>query len=254
MAGRFVTVVELHHRLSEQGHSARSHPNSPAVAADVWPTPDTIVTVAVDPDVTLKPAYRDRYFACLRDAAGFPIAEQEPSLALPDPLARVAALGPMDSDFLAGPVRWLAARRLRVPQVLLWPDGEYRARRGLVRPEALAELPRLRGNLDRVQTGGGTVGALALDLRRDDDAAVFWEVAGLVGWSHENFYVSDEAAREVYLLHHHDKVVASVPDQHTRWLLLEELSELSDVFEDLSGYSSGTDDEDEPAGDEGTVG
>jgi hypothetical protein len=91
------------------------------------------------------------------------------------------------------------------------------------------------------------MGALVLDLRRDGDAAVFWEAAGLVGRGHENFYVSDEAAGEVYLLHHHDKVVVSVPDEHTRGLLLEELARRSDAFEDWSGYRSGMDDEDESA-------
>ena len=89
------------------------------------------------------------------------------------------------------------------------------------------------------------MGALVLDLHVDADAAIFWETAALVGRSHENFYVSDEAATEVYLLHHHDKVVASVPDQDTRKFLLEELVALSDVFEDWSGYRPVVDDEDE---------
>src|SRR5262249_41665012 len=191
--GRFVSVGELHRRLSEQGHALRCHPNSPAAAADVWPTPDTIVTVAVDPDETLKLAYRDRYFVCRCDAAGSPVAERDPTLALPDPLAGVAGTGPAEPDFLAGPVRWLVGRLWRFPRVLFWPDGEYRAPDGLVHAAILAELPRLRAHLDRAQTGG-PLGAVVLDLRRDGEAAVFWQAAGLVGRSHENFYVSDEAA------------------------------------------------------------
>ena len=60
----------------------------------------------------------------------------------------------------------------------------------------------------------------------------------------------DEAdTSEVYELHHHEKVVAIVPDQHARWLLLEELAALSDVFEDWSGYYSEPD-EGKPADDE----
>jgi hypothetical protein len=205
-------------------------------ATDVWPTPEAIVTVAVDPDETLKPAYRERYFACRLEGADPSGGDPDRSLPLPAGLARVVGVGPARGDFLGGPVLWLAARLQPFPRVLLWPDGEYRDARRFVRPEALADLPRLRAYLGSTEPAGVPIGALVLDLTRPDDAALFWEVAGLVGRSHENFYVGDEAATEVYLLHHHDKVVVSVPDQHARWLLLKELAGLSDVFEDWSGY------------------
>src|SRR5262249_25779527 len=160
----------------------------------------------------LKPAYRERFFACRTDEANSCDGHQEPSLTLPAAFAKVAGVGPAESDFLAGPVRWLVARLQPFPRVLLWPVGEYRDALGFVRPEVLAALPRLRTLLGSDGPVGGAIGAVVLDLTQPGDVAVFWEVADLVGRNHEDFYVGDEAATEVYLLHHHDKVVASVPD------------------------------------------
>ena len=57
--------------------------------------------------------------------------------------------------------------------------------------------------------------------------------------------LGNEDTSEVYKLHHHDKVVALVPDQHARWLLLEELAGMSDVFEDWSGYGGPLDEDGE---------
>jgi len=236
MTGPFVTPEELHQRLVNHGHPVRSHGNSPTVVTDVRPLAETVVTVAVEPDGTLKPAYRERYFACRCDATDFPVAPNEPKLALPETLARVAGEESTQSCFLAGPVRWLVSRLARFPRLLLWPDGEYRSSdgNGLVHPELVSELPRLRARLDNVGPIGQPIGALVLHLDWHEDAAVFWEVATLVGGSHENFYVADVGATQVYLMHHHDKVVASVPDQHIRRLMLEELASLSHSFEDWS--------------------
>jgi hypothetical protein len=75
---------------------------------------------------------------------------------------------------------------------------------------------------------------------------VLLEAADLVGRSHENFYVSDEAAAEVYLMHHHDKVVVSVPDPAARQQLLVELDRLADIFEDRSGYGTSEDADNDP--------
>jgi len=249
MSGSIVTVSELRRRLASQGHSTWSPPNSQTIGLDPLPTPDTIVTVAVDPDGTLKEAYGDRYFTCVRLPDDSLVAEREPALALPDPFARVA-ISSAPNEFAGGPVRWLLTRLVRFSRVLLWPDQQYRPPdgSGLIRPNVLAGLPELRARLDRTPLADEPAGALVLDLNQDDDAACFWEVAVLVGGSHENFYVSNEDTSEVYQLHHHDKVVVSIPDQHTRWLLLEELADLSDEFEDWSWYGRSVDDEDDPTG------
>ena len=207
--------------------------------------------MAVDADPTLKEAYRDRYFIWVRDQDDSLVTDRAPVFALPESFAGLTA-GKATGEFVAGPVRWLLARLAHFPRLLLWPDREYRPPdgTGLVRPGILDHLSRIRARLGQVGSLAEAAGALVLEPHREDDAACFWEVAELVGWSSEDFYVSDEDTSEVYELHHHEKVVAIVPDQHARWLLLEELAALSDVFEDWSGYYSEPD-EGKPADDEG---
>lgn len=243
MNGIILTATELRRRLASQGHLVRML-GEPTGGLDPRATPDTIVTVALDADPTLKEAYRERYFVYVRDGDDPFIAKRGSAMEVPESFARIAAES-ASSDFVAGPVHWLLMRLRRFPRVLLWPDLEYRPPDGdgLVHRGVLDELPELRARLDRVARPAEPVGALILDLASEEDAACLLEVAVRVGWSNENFYVSDESTSEVYELHHHEKLVAIVPEQHTRRLLLEELAELSDLFEDWSGYGSELDED-----------
>ena len=64
-------------------------------------------------------------------------------------------------------------------------------------------------------TGGmallAAAGAALLDLSDLGDCQVIWEAANLVGVGSYDFFLSDPAGREVYLLHHHDKPVTAGP-------------------------------------------
>jgi hypothetical protein len=53
------------------------------------------------------------------------------------------------------------------------------------------------------------------------------------------------AGTEVYLAHHHDKVVVSVPDGREREELVQRLARESWLFTDVSGYGSTMDGEDD---------
>jgi hypothetical protein len=245
MTAQFVSLVELHERLLNQGHDFYSNDNSSIPMTRVRSTPDTIVTVAVDPDATLKPEYRERYFACFRDEEDNLVAEHVPSLALVGPLAQAAKENPSLSEFALGPVRWLLTRLAIFPTILLWPDSQYRSDNdGFIPATIRDELRRLSLRAETFTSSQQGLGAVSLDLNCLEDAAIFWEAARLVGYGSDNVYVAAETGSEVYLMHHHDKVVVSIPDQHTRWLVLEELAELSDVFDDWSGYYSKSDEED----------
>jgi hypothetical protein len=52
-----------------------------------------------------------------------------------------------------------------------------------------------------------------------------------------NFLVSDMHGSEVYMLHHHHKVVISIPDQHKHGTLLAELTSQATVLQDCSDYT-----------------
>ncbi len=240
---RFLTTTQLHTLLRDQGHTLRSE-DTTAPCVDVQAPPEMIITVALDPDPTLKPIYRDRYFACLWNADEEPLLRYAPAFALRGPFATVAEREPGNNEFVMGPVRWLLARLGRFQRVLLWPKdgfckdggpGVLLTVAGGGRTEQVPHLARWFA-LHAPQPEG--VGAALLNLTDLGDCQVLWEAANLVGESDYDIFVSDVAAREVYLMHHHDKVVISIPEGEARRELLEQLARQDGLLEDCSGYSS----------------
>jgi hypothetical protein len=242
---RFLTKAQLHVVLRGRGHTFWSE--EPAEAPlDVWPPPETIITIGLDPDGTLKPAYRQRYFACVRNADEEPLFLHASGFALEEPFATAAVNEPGNNYFAMGPVHWLLARVRRFERVLLWPKGGLRGDDGLgfltvIGGERTDNAPHVARWLARHAAEPARVGAVLLGLSDLDDCQALWEAANLVGvWSYD-FFLSDAAAREVYLLHHHDKVVISIPDARARRELLEDLARQDKLLEDCSGYESEAD-------------
>jgi hypothetical protein len=238
--------VQLHELLRDRGHTLGS--DKPAEASvDVWPRPETIITVGLDPDGTLKPAYRERYFACVRNADDEPLLRRAAGFALKGPFAAAAAREPGNNYFAMGPARWLLARIRRVERVMLWPRGGFRGHDGLgflltvAGGDRIDQAPHLARWFGRRTSEPAGVGAALLSLSDLDDCQVLWEAANLVGVGSYDFFLSDAAAHEVYLLHHHDKVVISIPDARARRELLEELAGQDELLEDCSGYESEAD-------------
>jgi hypothetical protein len=244
----FLTRGQLHGQLKARGHAFWSAELVEA-PIDVSPPPETYVTVGLDVDGTLKPAYRERYFACRRDADDEPLLVRAPAFALQGAFAIAAERDPGNNYFAMGPLRWLLVRVRRFERVLLWPKGGFRGDDGLGfllmtgGGERIDQAARLADWFQRHAPQPARVGAVFLDLSDLGDCQVLWEAANLVGvWSYD-FFLSDAAGREVYQLHHHDKVVVSIPDARARRQLLEELTRQTDVFEDCSGYRSEADEE-----------
>ncbi|MEW4569389.1 hypothetical protein AB1L88_16110 [Tautonia sp. JC769] len=248
MIGAVIATDDLRNRLLRAGQPVSGDDQEDGASTEVWPTAETIVTIAVNLDPTLKPAYRERYFACYVDSEdnSSPLLRDDPAFALPRTLREAAAGSPAALPFLEGPFRWLARRMIRFSSVLLWPASAEPAPGWPFSQARLLEgLPLLRKRLESASAGLAEVGAVLLLPEREADGAILWEAARHVAGSFSNFHVSDPECREVYLLHHHDKVVASVPDLATRQQLTEELASQPDLFADCSGYVSDWDDEDE---------
>jgi hypothetical protein len=143
-----------------------------------------------------------------------------------------------------GPVRWLLARIRRFERVLLWPKGGLRGVDGCgfllttVGGERIDQAPHLAQWIKSHAPEPAGVAAIDLGLSEVEDCQVIWEAANLAGvWSYD-FFLSDSAGLEVYQLHHHDKVVVSIPDARARQRLLAELAGQPEVFENYSGYRS----------------
>jgi hypothetical protein len=102
----------------------------------------------------------------------------------------------------------------------------------------LHELPRLRAWLEACRAITSEPAAIVLDLTDTNDSGVLWEVANSVSDSCVDFFVSDPDCAELYTIHHHDKIVACLPDPVSRAEMLRELEQWDDVLEDCSGYEN----------------
>jgi hypothetical protein len=86
---RFLTRGELHFLLQARGHAFWSA-DPAGEPIDVSPPPEIYLTVGLDADGTLKPAYRARYFACRRDEDDDPLILHAPSFSLDESFAAAA--------------------------------------------------------------------------------------------------------------------------------------------------------------------
>jgi hypothetical protein len=248
MAEYSITADELRHRLAQAGHLA-CEVGETGCGTDVWPTPETIVTVSMNLDPTLMLAYRQRYYACFLKSEEDPVPalRDDPFFDPPAPFRAAALDGPADDRFLGGPCRWLLRRIARLESVLIWPACQGSDTAGaFAQVGLLEEVPSLRGKLPANPMGLSEIGAVVLALRQAADCRVLWDIMGGVSRSSFDFFVADPECREVHRLHHHGKVVVSIPDGSSRRALLDELDARPDLIEDCSGYVSDWDDEDEP--------
>src|SRR5262245_45760957 len=136
-----LTVGDLRRRLIEAG---QERTDEAAGNTDVWPRPDTIATVALNLDPTLRTLYRERYYVCLLESEQnpVPVLQHDDEFDLSGPFRSAAANG-ATNPFLIGPFRWLVHRLGRFPKVLLWPgSGGDRSGR-FAQPGLLNELPGL---------------------------------------------------------------------------------------------------------------
>jgi hypothetical protein len=197
----FLTKPALHALLRDRGH--RFWSEDPAEApVDVWPSPETIVTVGLDAYATLKPAYRQRYYACVRNEEDEPLLVHDQAFALQGPFATAAEREPGNNYFEKGPLRWLLVRIRQLEQLLLWPRGGFRGADGLdfvlttTDRKRINQTPRLACWFERHAPEPGQVAAAVLSLSDLDDCQALWEAAAhLVGvWGYD-FFLSDVAAR-----------------------------------------------------------
>jgi hypothetical protein len=237
MTPTFLSPAELHDRLVAAGQPLEED-DSGGLSTVVEQTPETIISVALNLDPTLMPAYRGRFFACLlrSEEDRTPALRDDPAFALPERFQRIDEGRASIFGFLDGPFRWLLPRLIAAREILVWPDDYTGSFARKVLSNASTGLRRL------LPIDLTTTGAVVLDLERDEDRRVLWEVAARVADGVDNVFVSDPACAEVALLHHHDEVRLSIPDEARRRAVLDALSDCPSL-EDCSGYTSSWDEE-----------
>jgi hypothetical protein len=245
-----VTLAGWRSLLEARGHPLRETESG----FTVWPGPDAIVTVAVEPDATFYPQYRQRFFLC----------EPDPEqvfrvLGCPEP-HRTRWLGLVSrqppgywQDFLAGPGAWLLVRLARCRRVVAWSerglpwdglDCQTHRDWGLELPDRAATM---------FAATGGPEASRPLLLYTEDvrfaDAVAACVLFASVGL--RDCILADEGGAEAYLARHHDQVVVSVPDAGSRGRLFGEMQGAGWLFTDVSGYASSMDPDWEEEEDDG---
>jgi hypothetical protein len=233
-------------RLEARGHGVIDDGQS-VTGFTLWPDAATIITVAVEPDPTLYRQFRQRFFLCEPEpeqvfrVMGCPEAHRGRWL-------EVVSRQPPGywRDFLAGPGSWLLSRLARFRRVVTWSD------RGL--PWDALDCPIHRSWGMEVPAAATFFApsngpeASRPRLLCVEDGRFADAVAACILFassaSNRDCYLADADAAEVYLAHHHEKVVISIPDAGTRGILLRELEEAGWLFRDVSGYASSIDEPD----------
>jgi hypothetical protein len=243
-----LTLAAWRTRLEARGHNISEPTWQTVTGFTLYPDADTGITVGVEPDPTLYRQYRQRSF----------VAEPEPeqvfrATGCPElPRGRwpeLVACQPPGcwQDFLAGPGSWLLSWLSRFGRVVAWSDHglpwdgpdcpDYRTW-GLEVPARAAAFFALS---DGPEASRPRLLSVADERFADAVAAgVLFASPGM-----RDCYLADEAGTEVYLVHHHEKVVVSIPDAGAREAVLRERKEAAWLFSDVSGYGSSIDDEDE---------
>jgi hypothetical protein len=111
-------------RLRRQGHQFLPSADAPATGFRLCPSPESIITVAVEADVVLRAPYRQRFFECALEPEPILRAIGCPKLHRNRWLEHVTEQPERYwHDFLAGPGSWLLARLARFPEVIFWAEG-----------------------------------------------------------------------------------------------------------------------------------
>jgi hypothetical protein len=237
----FVPVGDLRALLLEQGHRLGDPDNRPG-SLSIEPPEDVYLTIALKADVVLYRRWRERYFLCKPDAGVI----LDSSSVTDDFRRRWMAMidgvmAGLPRDVIAGLATWTASRLLRFHRVFAWADkrvGLYQDYRGKACEEVSESLGStigpglLRRHLD------AEASAVAAVLETNNPEFPFL-IATYFLFASQNFLeicFTVEDGSEVYTMHHHDKVIVSIPDPVNRLALVAELSSNPAHFTADSNY------------------
>src|SRR5262249_38735552 len=186
---------------------------------------------------------RRRYFACSPDAGKILERGGCPNVLGRYLLTFLEQLGQGQGcyyDFLAGPGAWALARLGQCDRVLVWladfPGRPWWSAEELARTAGHLQAPLPFPSL---LPGAGTSSrprAFLVPTQGEAFAELFVACALMASWDSRDCFIASASGEQVVLLHHHDKVIVSIPDRTSRPQTLRDLRNNPDLFEDVSGY------------------
>jgi hypothetical protein len=235
----FLPIEELRTLLLSRGHRLQEPDDIPGHLT-IDPPEDVYLTVALQPDVVLFRLWRERYYLCKPDSRSILATANVPE----DFQRRWESMlkGVMPGQpraVIAGLATWTVTRLIRCDRVYVWPDkpfGLYEFYRDIACEQVSGALGSTVGSgpLRRHLDADPLVKAAVLDPKDPDFPFL---IANYFLFSSQNFveiYFTADDGSEVFQMHHHDKVVVSIPDATTRSALLAELSSNPALFTDAS--------------------
>ena len=225
--------------LSRSGHELYE---TTSAGLRVCPSPDTSIVVAIDADVTLYPAYRQRFFLCQPGAEDILTRAVCPVSIRQQWGELLVRLAPDQSrKLLAGPGAWTLTRLVQNDPILIWGVGSgyweqsYRDTEYELIESKLGDRINF-GPWRKHLTEGASKEAYCLNPGDDQFAVTLAAYFLLSSYNHFEFYLTNTDCTEVYEIHHHDEVTASIPDPDLRQQVLEDLIQNQDIYTDISGY------------------
>jgi hypothetical protein len=227
-------------RLKSRGHQiiAPEWVSATSLILDV--PADMVITVAVQADISVGPAYRNRYFVC----------EPEPEhvfrqIECPQPhrgrWLELISQQP-DSywrDFMAGPGSWTLARLVRFDQVVIWPEDRGADWGGIDAPAHRhwgMQIP------SKAAPYFPPADSPESDVPRviNAESAQFADVVAacflLSNVGLRDCYLADASGHEVYLINNDEFVFVSIPDLTRRTELLQDLDRAQWPIKNVSGF------------------
>lgn len=232
-----IPFADLVGRLRRKGHNVVACEGHGRAGPALSVGPDRIITVAVEEDPVLKEPYRQRYFVCdgarLAALTGLPEEIRGRWLGL---VSRMS--GGWERAFLAGPGAWLLSRVVSSDRVLTWVrDGEHSWYQATV--EAFCSKVGVEGETRTVLDLIGQKrrsAAVILDPRADWFLAAVAVSLSMTSETCVDCFMADGSCEAVYKIHHHDKIVASIPNAGLRAGAVWDLISNPDFFVDVSDY------------------
>jgi hypothetical protein len=244
-------LSELSQRLQREGHDIEPQ-SEISDSVRVWPRPERIITVALEPDGTLYKRSRRRYFLCALDAelllhrAGCSGRITGRWL---DALGRFVPNAGIYQDFVAGPGSWTLDQLSHGDAIWVWPDAQPYGwgwgQGDLEQVQQFWKSPITLPSILAVFKDERGPKASLVHTQAEEFVDLLTACCLLTSWSCQNCFMADSKLREVYYVHHHDKVVASIPHTGLRRQTLQGLRFNPDLYTDVSGYRSTMDDEEE---------
>jgi hypothetical protein len=229
------SVEETRAGLERKGHTLGASLSQASL--DVLMSADTIMTVAVRRDPTVKHEYRNRFFLCRpapKSILGKTLSPTNRRKWL-ETIGRIG--GRLQSNFLAGPGTWLLHHVCPDEKLLVWPQSGStwypelcNEVKGII-PTSVDPLPFVSG----LQRSVG-IGPLCLFPESGDFVQNFALCFLVSVLACNECFISNESYEAVYEVHHHEKIVISIPGQQSRDHLVEKMRGRPKIFLDASGY------------------